>query len=112
MPPERAQYEIARPTFFYLEEDAGGPESLAREEVRARIRAQVSTYSREGAALADSSSTIPQPVQARIVEMLGAYWEQSFAAEWARLEPTLREEVEQRGSTSTRSRCSSQFGRS
>ena len=96
MPPERAQYEIARPTFFYLEEDAGGPESLAREEVRERIRQRISSYSREGAALAEQLLADPAAVQARVVEMLAAYWAESFAAEWARLEPTLAEESEQR----------------
>ena len=95
MPPERAQYELARPTFFYLEEDAGGRESLAREEVRARIRTQVSRYG--GPALAELLLDDPAAVQGRIVEMLGEYWEQSFAEEWARLEPALAEEVERAG---------------
>ena len=93
MAPARARYEIARPAFFYLEEDAGGPESLERDDVRARIRAQVASYP-GGPALAEQLLDDPAAVQARIVEMLGAYWEQSFAGEWARLEPILAEEVE------------------
>ncbi len=95
LPPERAQYEIARPTFFYLEKDAGGPESIAREEVRERITQRISSYSREGAALAAQLLADPAPVQARVVEMLAAYWAESFAAEWERLEPTLAQESEQ-----------------
>jgi len=91
MPAKRAQYEIARPTFFYLEEDAGGPESMSREDVRARVTERVSSYDPELAAqLLDD----PAAVQARIVEMLAGYWEQSFAEEWQRLEPILAEEVE------------------
>jgi DNA-binding transcriptional ArsR family regulator len=93
MSPERVRYELARPTFFYLEEDAGGPESLDREEVRTRIRATVSAYP-DGAELAGRLLDDPAAVQARVVEMLAAYWEQSFAEEWARLEPILAEEVE------------------
>ncbi len=94
MTPERAQYELARPAFFYLEEDAGGPESLAREEVRERIRWQVSRWSRGGEAVAEQLLDDPAAVQARVVEMLGEYWQQSFAEEWTRLEPILAAEVE------------------
>ena len=36
----------------------------------------------------------PAAVQARVAAMLGAYWEQSFAEEWTRLEPILAAEVE------------------
>ncbi len=95
MAPERAQYEIARPTFFYLEEDAGGPESLAREEVRKRIRDRISSYSPDGAAIAERLLDEPEVVQGRIASMLSAYWAESFAAEWERLEPTLAWESEQ-----------------
>ncbi len=94
LPAEWAQYELTRPTFFYLEEDAGGPESLEREEVRARIRRQVSAYSAGGAALAEQLLTDPAAVQARVAAMLGAYWEQSFEQQWTRLEPILGAEVE------------------
>ena len=87
LPPERAQYELARPTFFYLEESAG-PESLGREDVRARVAQQM------GNALAQQLFDDPAAVQARVVEMLAAYWEQSFAEEWERLEPILADEVE------------------
>ena len=74
LPPERAQYELARPTFFYLEEDAGGPESLEREDVRAQIRRQISATAGElrGQQLLDD----PAAVQARVVgdarRLLGA----------------------------------------
>jgi DNA-binding transcriptional ArsR family regulator len=88
MPADRAQYELARPTFFYLEEDAGGPESMARQEVWTKIRRQLDP------ALAQQLHDEPATVQARVVEMLAAYWEQSFAEEWERLEPILAEEVE------------------
>jgi len=94
MPPERAQYEIARPTFFYFEEDAGGPESLARDDVRAKIVDCISARGPDGPALARQLLDDPAAVQARVVAMLAAYWEQSFAEEWARLEPLLAEEVE------------------
>jgi len=94
LPAEWAQYELARPTFFYLEEDAGGPESLEREEVRAQITRQVSAYGPDGAALAEQLLDDPAAVQARVAAMLGAYWEQSFAEEWTRLEPILAAEVE------------------
>jgi Family of unknown function (DUF5937) len=94
LPAEWAQYELARPTFFYLEEDAGGPESLEREEVRAQVTRQVSAYGPDGAALAEQLLDDPAAVQARVAAMLGAYWEQSFAEEWTRLEPILAAEVE------------------
>jgi DNA-binding transcriptional ArsR family regulator len=94
MPVERAQYEIARPTFFYFEEDAGGPESLEREEVRQQVVEWISRYGPDGGALARQLLDDPATVQARVVEMLAAYWEQSFAEEWERLEPLLVEEVE------------------
>ena len=87
LPPEWAQYELARPTYFYLDEDLG-PESLTREDVRAQIEFRM------GADLARQVYEDPAAVQARVVEMLAAYWEQSFAEEWSRLEPVLAEEVE------------------
>ena len=89
LPPEWAQYELARPTYFYFEEDAGGPESLAREDVRAQVAVLGWARSSPGSCIDD-----PAAVQARVVEMLAAYWEQSFAEEWERLEPVLAEEVE------------------
>jgi DNA-binding transcriptional ArsR family regulator len=87
MPPERARYEIARPAFFYLEEN-GGPESLTRDDVRARIDRQL------GPELARRLFDDPAAVQARVVAMLADYWEQSFGEEWQRLEPILAAEVE------------------
>src|SRR4051812_32424091 len=83
--PEWAQYELARPTYFYFEESAG-PESLAREDVRAQVQ------HRMGAELAQQLFDEPAAVQARVVDMLAGYWEQSFAEEWDRLEPVLAEE--------------------
>jgi DNA-binding transcriptional ArsR family regulator len=94
LPAEWAQYELARPTFFYLEEDAGGPESLRREDVRAQIRMVISEHGADGAALAEQLLDDPAAVQARVAAMLAAYWEQSFAEEWTRLEPILGDEVE------------------
>jgi len=90
LPPERAQYELARPAFFYLEED-GGPESLEQDPVRALIRWQLDKYE---TGLAEQLFADPGAVQARVAAMLAAYWEQSFAEEWQRLEPILAEEVE------------------
>jgi DNA-binding transcriptional ArsR family regulator len=94
MPVKRAQYEIARPTFFYFEEDAGGPESLEREDVRRQVVEWISRYGPDGQVLARQLLDNPAAVQTRIVDMLAAYWEQSFAEEWERLEPLLGEEVE------------------
>jgi DNA-binding transcriptional ArsR family regulator len=88
LPPGRAQYELARPAFFYFEEE-GGPESLVREDVRKQIR------HRAGAAITKQLFDDPAAVQARVVDMLAAYWAESFAAEWERLEPTLAAETEQ-----------------
>jgi DNA-binding transcriptional ArsR family regulator len=90
MPAERALYEIARPAFFYMQEDAG-PESLEFEETRARVAERVSAWD---PAVAAQLFDDPAAVQARVVEMLASYWEQSFAEEWERLEPILAEEVE------------------
>ncbi|HWQ02181.1 MAG TPA: DUF5937 family protein [Gaiellaceae bacterium] len=87
LPPDRAQYEIARPAFFYFEPGAG-PESLADEEVLERIRR------RAGETLTKQLLEDPATVQARIVDMLATYWAESFAAEWERLEPALQEETE------------------
>jgi DNA-binding transcriptional ArsR family regulator len=86
LPPEWAQYEIARPTYFYFEEDLG-PESMAREDVRAQVEYRM------GAELARQLFDDPAAVQARIAAMFADYWEQSFAEEWQRLEPVLAEEV-------------------
>lgn len=91
LPVERAQYEIARPAFFYTEEDAGGPESLDRPEVRERVVRVVSHYD---PAVAGQLFEDPVAVQSRIVDLLAGYWEQSFAEEWERLGPILDEEVE------------------
>jgi len=85
--PERAQYEIARPAFFYFEPEMG-PESLAQDEVVERVRR------RAGEALTKQLLDDPAAVQSRIVDMLATYWAESFAAEWERLEPALREESE------------------
>lgn len=87
LPPERARYELARPAFFYFEPNAG-PESLERDDVRERVRR------RAGAAIARQLFDDPAAVQARVVDLLAAYWAESFAAEWARLEPTLAAEAE------------------
>jgi DNA-binding transcriptional ArsR family regulator len=87
LPPAWAQYEIARPTYFYREENAG-PESLERDDIRAQVVEQM------GPELAAQLFDDPAAVQARVVELLAAYWEQSFAEEWERLEPILAEEVE------------------
>ena len=92
LPAERAQYELARPAFFYMEAD-GGPGSLDSEDVWKLIRWRISSYSREGPGITDQLRADPGAVQARVAAMLAAYWEQSFAAEWVRLEPTLAEEV-------------------
>jgi DNA-binding transcriptional ArsR family regulator len=58
------------------------------------IRWRISSYTRDGRAIADQLRGDPASVQRRIVDMLAAYWEQSFAAEWERLEPVLADEVE------------------
>jgi hypothetical protein len=94
MPPERVQYELARPMFFYEEENAGGPECMAREDLREQIRATMATFGAWGPPLATQLLDDPAVVQTRVVDMLAAYWAESFAAEWTRLEPTLAEEVE------------------
>lgn len=90
LPAERAQYEIARPTFHYLGE-MEGPQSLERDDVRERVRSQL------GAELARQLFDDPAAAQARVVEMLAEYWAQSFAEEWERLEPILAEEVDRAG---------------
>jgi DNA-binding transcriptional ArsR family regulator len=87
LPTERAQYELARPAFFYFEPDEG-PESLARDDVRERIRR------RAGTGIARQLFDDPASVQARVVDLLAAYWAESFAAEWERLEPMLDEEAD------------------
>ena len=84
---ERAQYELARPTFHYLGENES-PESLDRDEVRELVRSQL------GEELGQQLFDDPAAVQARVVDMLAGYWEQSFAEEWQRLEPILAEEVD------------------
>ena len=62
LPAERAQYEIARPTFHYLGE-MEGPESLERDDVRARVGSQL------GAELAHQLFDDPAAVQARVVDI-------------------------------------------
>lgn len=94
MPAERAQYEIARPLIHYREENAGGAESLADEDVRDLIRTTIASFGPWGPGLARQLFDDPAVVQARVVHMLATYWAESFAAEWERLEPTLAEEVE------------------
>lgn len=94
MPPERAQYEMARPIFFYREADAGGPECMAREDLRQKIRTTMATHGPWGPKLASDLLDDPAAVQGRVVDMLAAYWAESFAAEWERLEPALAEETE------------------
>ena len=88
MPPKRARYELTRPAFFYME-PSGGPESLEREDVLERVRERVGDPELVRQLLDD-----PAAAQSRVVDMLAAYWEQSFAEEWVRLEPILDEEVE------------------
>jgi hypothetical protein len=95
LPSARAQYDLARPTFFYLEANAGGPESLERTDVRDRLRRRIAAFSRQGTAIAEQLLDDPAAVQARVAELLDALWRESFAAEWTRLEPLLAAEVEQ-----------------
>ncbi len=93
MPPERAQYEIARPLFFYTEENAG-PGHLDDPALRDRLRETFASFGSWGPALGAQLLADPAAVQARVVDMLAAYWAESFAEEWERLGPTLEEEVD------------------
>jgi DNA-binding transcriptional ArsR family regulator len=95
LPGSRAAYELARPLFFYADENAGGEEALERTDVREQVRARSARYGEESARLGELLLAEPAAVQARVADLLEAYWEQAFAAEWDRLEPVLVDETEQ-----------------
>ena len=93
--PAAARYELARPLFHYAEASAGGEEQLADEATRERILdwARGSAGGEEAERLA--GLILDEPVQAleRLVALLERYWEDAFAAEWARLADDLEQAV-------------------
>jgi len=89
--PERVEYELARPLFHYAEADAPG---RLTDEIRVAARGRAARYGPEAAALAASLLDDPAGFQARLADLLEAYWAESFAAEWERLVPGLAREAE------------------
>jgi DNA-binding transcriptional ArsR family regulator len=88
----QAAHELARPLFFYWEADAGGPERLGDPAVRdGAIAFARETAGEAGVELAAAAFDDPGRVRDRLVALLERYWEEAFSAEWARIEPLLRE---------------------
>jgi DNA-binding transcriptional ArsR family regulator len=88
----QAAHEFARPLFFYWEPSAGGSERLGDPAVRDGALAFArETAGDAGAELAAAAFDDPGRLRDRLVALLERYWEEAFAAEWARVEPRLRD---------------------
>jgi DNA-binding transcriptional ArsR family regulator len=87
-------YELARPLFHYHEPAAGGPERLSDPAVRKHVIDWSAYHGEESARLAGLIFSDPAALQARVIELVSAYWEAAFAAEWARIEPLLYDEMD------------------
>src|SRR3954469_15244359 len=86
----QAAHELARPFYFYWEPTAGGPERLGDPAVRDGALAFArETAGEAGAELCAAVFDDPARLRDRLVELLERYWEEAFAAEWARVEPRL-----------------------
>jgi DNA-binding transcriptional ArsR family regulator len=87
-----AAHELARPFYFYWEPAAGGPERLGDPSVRDNALAFARELAgEEGADLCAAVFDDPGRLRDRLVALLERYWEEAFAAEWARIEPRLKE---------------------
>jgi DNA-binding transcriptional ArsR family regulator len=88
-------YDLARPLFYWHEEDGGGPERLAEPEVRDLILTRAESASSDTLAAAELIFADPEALRERFLGLLVSYWEEAFAREWDRLEPQLAGEVEE-----------------
>ena len=86
-------YELARPLFHYHEAAAGGPERLADPAVQKHVIEWSAYHGEESGRLAGLIFSDPAALQDRVVELLSAYWDAAFAAEWERIAPQLDEEI-------------------
>ena len=82
-------YEFARPLFHYHEPAAGGPEALGDPAVRSHVIEFAGYHGAESRRLATLIFDDPIAFRDLVVGLLEEYWEEAFAAEWARLEPEL-----------------------
>jgi DNA-binding transcriptional ArsR family regulator len=86
-------YELARPLFHYHEPAAGGPERLADPAVQAHVVEWSAHHGEESGRLAGLIFSDPAALQARVVELLAAYWDAAFSSEWTRIEGDLHDEI-------------------
>jgi DNA-binding transcriptional ArsR family regulator len=93
LPPEQAAYELARPLYHYAH-GGEGPADLERTEVRGWMGEQAARFGPESAELARELLEEPARVRGRAADLLAAYWAESFAEEWERLQPALEQEAE------------------
>ena len=90
---ELAAYELARPLFFYIWPEAGGPEALSDPGMRSRILWAASSHGRENGRLGRLIYDDPLALAERLAVLFERYWEEGFAEEWSRIEPRLRDAV-------------------
>jgi DNA-binding transcriptional ArsR family regulator len=87
--PAEAGYELARPAFHYVLEPEPGPAVFERGDVRALVERRAGSYGAEALATARLAWEDPERLLRRFVDLLAAYWDLAFAAEWGRLGPRL-----------------------
>jgi DNA-binding transcriptional ArsR family regulator len=89
-----AAFELLRPLY-----DHGGAARPARRRVLADPAVQATAKRRAGAlgrpsrAAAELLFDDPAALRDRLAALLEAYWEEAFAAEWARIEPPLADAI-------------------
>ena len=92
--PDVAAFELLRPLY-----DHGGAARPARRRVLADPGVQATAQRRAGAlgrasrAAAQLLFDDPAALRDRLAALLEAYWEEAFAAEWARIEPLLADGI-------------------
>jgi DNA-binding transcriptional ArsR family regulator len=95
LPEEVAVYDLARPLFFWVEANGGGPDRLADPETQKLVLKRAATASPDTAEAAELIFADPGALRSRFLDLLERYWEEAFAREWERLEPLLVEEIEE-----------------
>jgi DNA-binding transcriptional ArsR family regulator len=87
-------YDLARPLFFWVEANGGGPDRLEDPETRKLVLKRAASASPETAEAAELIFADPGKLRSRFLGLLERYWDEAFAREWNRLEPQLAAEVE------------------
>jgi DNA-binding transcriptional ArsR family regulator len=93
LPPHVLLYELIRP----LHDHGGGEARLDEPEVRAVIERRAELLGGDNRRRATALLDDPVATAGQLADVLAAYWEEAFAAEWEALEPELARSVADAG---------------